>query len=145
MLPSLVSVQQPNGSSTQQQLEPVIRRGAFSDVQVLEGLLHGLLYDHLGWKEGQEGAALFVEPLFVGKGDREQLTQLMFEAFNVSGLFLHDAASLALAANSKLHGCTIDIGHGKIDIATVSDGVMHAPGAVRMSFAGQQLTQVGCV
>jgi hypothetical protein len=132
-----------NGSSSSSgRLVRVVERGAVRSMDCLDAMLHHLFYDQLGWVKGEEGAVLFVEPLFVGKGERELLTQLMFEGFNVAGLFLHDAASLSLAAAGKLNGCSVDIGHGKIDIATVSEGVMHAPGAVRMSFAGEQLTQV---
>jgi actin-related protein 7 len=105
-------------------------------------MLHYLLYDQLGWEKGEEGSVLFVEPLFVGKSEREQLTQLMFEGYNVSGLYLHDAAALSLFAAGKLAGISIDIGHGKVDIAAVSEGVTQAPGATRMSFAGEQLTQL---
>jgi hypothetical protein len=66
----------------------------------------------------------------------------MFEGFNVAGLYLHDAASLSLCAAGKLSGCSVDIGHGKVDIATVSEGVTHMQSAVRMSVAGQDLTRV---
>lgn len=41
------------------------------------------------------------------------MTQLMFETFNVSGLFVSDGAVLSLYALGKLTGCVIDIGHGK--------------------------------
>jgi actin-related protein len=105
-------------------------------------MLHYLFYEQLGWVIGEEGSALFVEPLFVGKSEREQLVQLLFERFNVMGLFVHDAAVLSQFAAGKLSGCTVDIGHGKIDVATVSEGTTNAPGAVRLSFAGEQLTQL---
>jgi len=39
-------------------------------------------------------------------------------------------------------GCVVDIGHGKIDVAAVSEGITQAPGAARLSFAGEQLTQL---
>lgn len=119
----------------------VIDRGFVANFDHLDSMLHYLLYEQLGWIKGEEGSALFVEPLFVGKAEREQLAQLMFEGFNVMGLFLHDAAVCSLFAAGKLAGCSIDIGHGKIDIATVTDGMTHAPGAARLSFAGEQLTK----
>jgi Actin len=45
---------------------------------------------------------------------REQLVQLMFETFNVSGLYASEQAVLSLYAVGRISGCTIDIGHGKI-------------------------------
>jgi actin-related protein len=120
----------------------VIDRGFVANWDHLEAILHYLFYEQLGWVLGEEGSVLFVEPLFVGKSEREQLVQLLFERFNVMGMFVHDAAVLSQFAAGKLTGCTVDIGHGKIDIATVSEGTTNAPGAVRLSFAGEQLTQL---
>lgn len=45
---------------------------------------------------------------------REQLVQLMFETFNVSGFYASEQAVLSLYAVGRISGCTIDIGHGKI-------------------------------
>lgn len=44
----------------------------------------------LGWQAGDEGNLLLAEPLGTSKLDRELMTQLMFEQFNVSGLFMSD-------------------------------------------------------
>ena len=45
--------------------------------------------------------------------DRETAAQLMFETFNVAGLFIADQPVLSLYAHGKLTGCVIDFGHGK--------------------------------
>ena len=45
---------------------------------------------------------------------REQLVQLMFETFNVSGFYASEQAVLSLYAVGRISGCTVDIGHGKI-------------------------------
>ena len=47
------------------------------------------------------------------QAEREKLTQLMFEEFNVAGLFLADQAVLSLYAIGKLSGLVVDMGHGK--------------------------------
>ena len=67
----------------------------------------------LGWQTGDEGNILVTEPLGTSKLDRERMTQLMFEEFNVAGLFMADQPVLSLYALGKLTGCVIDIGHGK--------------------------------
>lgn len=67
----------------------------------------------LGWQPGDEGNILLGEPLRTSKFDREQMTQLMFEEFNVPGLFISDQAVLSLYALGKLTGCVVDLGHGK--------------------------------
>ena len=45
--------------------------------------------------------------------DREQLAQLAFEVFNVSGLFFADQALLSLYSVGKSTGLVIDFGHTK--------------------------------
>jgi Actin len=45
--------------------------------------------------------------------DREQLAQLAFEVFNVSGLFLADQALLSLYSVGKSTGLVVDFGHTK--------------------------------
>lgn len=47
---------------------------------------------------------------------REQLVQLMFETFNISGFYASEQAVLSLYAVGRISGCTVDIGHGKIGI-----------------------------
>lgn len=147
--PSLVTINgRSNGFSEQPQAstsgrsQRLIDRGHVTSFECLDSMLNYLLYEQLGWVEGEEGSVLFVEQLFHGKAEREQLAQLMFEGFNAMGIFLHDAAVCSLFAVGKLAGCSIDIGHGTIDVATVTEGVTNAPGAVRMSFAGEQLTEL---
>lgn len=45
---------------------------------------------------------------------REQLVQLMFETFNISGFYASEQAVLSLYAVGRISGCTVDVGHGKI-------------------------------
>ncbi|KAF8059415.1 ARP7 [Scenedesmus sp. PABB004] len=118
----------------------VIERGAVADWDGLDATLHHLLYEQLGWAPGSEGAALFVEPLLVGKAQREGLAQLMFEGFNVMGFFTHDCAALSLFATGALTGLAADVGHGTVDVAAVVEGTTHAPSAARLGFAGEELT-----
>lgn len=55
-------------------------------------------------------------PLF--QANKEQLVQLMFETFNISGFYASEQAVLSLYAVGRISGCTVDIGHGKIGIHT---------------------------
>ena len=47
------------------------------------------------------------------QADREQLTQLLFESFQVEGLFLAEQPVLALYSLGRLAGCVVDVGHDK--------------------------------
>ena len=72
-----------------------------------------LCWLQLGWVKGEEGNLLLAEPLFTAKADRERLTQLAFEVFNVSGFFISDEAVLCLYAVAKQTGTMVDLGHSK--------------------------------
>lgn len=54
---------------------------------------------------------------------REQLVQLMFENFNVSGFYASEQAVLSLYAVGRISGCTVDIGHGKIGVTISPDSL----------------------
>lgn len=61
---------------------------------------------------------LYVNKLFFFQAVREQLVQLMFETFNISGFYSSEQAVLSLYAVGRISGCTVDIGHGKIGMCT---------------------------
>ena len=56
---------------------------------------------------------------------RDQLVQLMFEKFNVSGFYDSEQAVLSLYAVGRISGCTVDIGHGKIGNITKSSCILN--------------------
>jgi actin-related protein 7 len=136
VLPSWVEISSPSGP----QARKIVQAGRIVDFDGLESILYHILYNRLGWVIGDEGSLLIAEPLFTPKQDREQLTQLLFEYFNCAGVFLHDTAALSLYAVGKQSGCSADIGHGKIDVATVFEGVTNTLGAYRLDICGEDLT-----
>ncbi|GFS37261.1 actin-related protein 7 [Actinidia rufa] len=93
-----------------------VERGFIRDWEAMEDLLHHVLYTGLGWEIGNEGQILFTDPLSTPKAVREQLVQLLFETFNISGFYASEQAVLSLYAVGRISGCTVDVGHGKIVI-----------------------------
>ncbi|XP_038724212.1 actin-related protein 7-like isoform X3 [Tripterygium wilfordii] len=73
---------------------------------------------------------------------REQLVQLMFETFNISGFYASEQAVLSLYAVGRISGCTVDIGHGKMDIAPVIEGAVHHIASRRFEIGGTDLTKL---
>ncbi len=67
----------------------------------------------LGWIRGEEGNLLMAEPLLTSRDERERLTHLMFEGFNVSSYFASDQAVLSLFSMGKLSGIVVDMGYDK--------------------------------
>ncbi|CAB82687.1 actin-like protein [Arabidopsis thaliana] len=144
-------------------LDP-IERGLIRDWDAMEDLLRYVVYTGLGWEEGNEGNILFTDPLCTPKAIREQLVQLMFETFNVSGFYASEQAVLSLYAVGRISGCTVDIGHGKIagydqdvvmsdvltlwliqlfsDIAPVLEGAVQHIASKRFELGGTELTKL---
>ncbi|XP_020517247.1 actin-related protein 7 isoform X2 [Amborella trichopoda] len=108
----------------------------------MEDLLHHVLYTCIGWEIGNEGQILFTDPLLTPKTVREQLVQLMFETFNISGFYASEQAVLSLYAVGRISGCTVDIGHGKIDIAPVCEGAVQHIASKRFEIGGIDLTKL---
>ncbi|GAB4832141.1 Actin- protein 7 [Ancistrocladus abbreviatus] len=130
-----------NSSSEDIMVDPVVR-GFVRDWDAMEDLLHHVLYAGLGWEIGNEGQILFTDPLLTPKALREQLVQLMFETFNISGFYASEQAVLSLYAVGRISGCTVDIGHGKIDIAPVIEGAVHHIASRRFEIGGTDLTRL---
>ncbi|AQK65257.1 Actin-related protein 7 [Zea mays] len=93
-----------DGAVVEEVVHPVVR-GFVKDWDAMEDLLNYVLYRDIGWEIGDEGSLQTL---------REQLVQLMFEKFNVSGFYASEQAVLSLYAVGRISGCTVDIGHGKI-------------------------------
>ncbi|KAL0452878.1 UNVERIFIED_CONTAM: Actin-related protein 7 [Sesamum latifolium] len=122
-------------------VDPVVR-GFIRDWDAMEDLLSHVLYTGLGWEIGNEGQILFTDPLATPKAVREQLVQMMFEKFNISGFFASEQAVLSLYAVGRISGCTVDIGHGKMDIASVIEGAVQHISSRRFEIGGLDLTNL---
>ncbi|KAK9819407.1 hypothetical protein WJX74_000033 [Apatococcus lobatus] len=114
-------------SSTQQ----VVEQGRIASWPGFEALMHYCLYNQLGWVAGDEGNLLLSQPLFLPRADQEQLTQIIFEEFNVAGFFLCSQPVLSAFALGKLTCLVTDIGHDKTDISAVVEGAVHASSSQR--------------
>jgi actin-related protein 7, plant len=133
----------PSAATTPTSPDPIhpIQRGEIVNWDVLESILHYALYDQLpSWVQGAEGSLLMIEPALTSRSDRELLTQLMFEVFNVSNYYATDSAVASLAGVGKLSGVVVDIGYDKIDVMPVLDGLLQASSGARLPYGGQNLT-----
>lgn len=52
------------------------------------------------------------------QADREHFTQLLFEHFNIAGLYLGEQGVLSLYSAGKITGTVIDLGHGKTGMSS---------------------------
>ena len=135
--PSLV---RRSGGGDGELLRPVVNRRVV-DWDQLESVYAHVFYRQLGWVEGDEGAALVTEPLFTSRADRERLAQMMFESFNVAGLYVAERPVAALYAVGKVSGVSVDVGYAVTDVAPVVEGAVVAPAAQRRFVGSKHLSR----
>ena len=64
------------------------------------------------------------------QADREHFTQLLFEQFNLAGLYLGEQGVLSLYSAGKITGTVIDLGHGKTGMSSLciqNSNLQHRP------------------
>lgn len=136
---------QQNGrvlSQAAQEPVPVVEHGRITYWPGFEALLHYTLYQQLGWQIGEEGSVIMPEPLFTPRADREQLTQLAFEEFNMTGFFLCDQPVLSLYSVGKITGTVVDLGHCKTDISVIAEGQVNYHSTKRLPYGGADLDKL---
>lgn len=130
-----------NTFSIEDIVTPVVR-GMIKDWDLMEDLWRYIFYTGLGWEVGNEGQLLIAEPLVTPKVVREKVVQIMFETFNVTGLYAVEQAVLSLYAVGRISGCAVDVGHGKTDIAPVWEGAVQHNCVKRLELGGEDLTKL---
>eukprot|EP01025_Chloroclados_australasicus_P037115 TRINITY_DN3780_c0_g3_i1.p1 TRINITY_DN3780_c0_g3~~TRINITY_DN3780_c0_g3_i1.p1 ORF type:complete len:380 (-),score=32.54 TRINITY_DN3780_c0_g3_i1:121-1197(-) len=135
VIPSLTSTTTVQGATT---CHP-IRHGQIQNWPHFETLLHHVLVNRLG--ATYQALALIAEPLFTSKSDREQMVQLMFEAFDTQGVFIADQPTLTCYAMGRTTGTVVDIGEEKVDVSAVIEGLVQQSTKIQLPTAGRELTQ----
>lgn len=114
-------------------------KGVVEDWEALESMLYYVLYTQLGWRLGGEGNLLIAEPPQLSRREREHLTQLAFEIFNVDKYCAECQPVLSMFGVGRLNGVVVDVGFEKIDIVPVLEGGLHPTGSKRVPYGGLQL------
>jgi actin-related protein len=87
-----------------------------------------------------EHKVLLTEAPMNPKVNREKMTSLMFETFNVQGLYVAIQAVMSLYSNGRTTGCVVDSGDGVTHTVPVFEGYS-VPHAVRKNLiAGRAIT-----
>jgi actin len=74
------------------------------------------------------------------KGDREKMTQILFETFNVPAFYVAVQGVLSLYASGRTTGVVLDSGDGVTHVVPVYEGFTIQKGISRMEMAGRNLT-----
>ena len=89
----------------------------------------------------EEHKTMLTEAPLNPKENREKMAQIMFETFNVPGLYIAIQAVLSLYSAGKFTGIVCDSGDGVTHFVPIFDGYSLPHAIVRMDLAGRKITQ----
>ena len=116
-----------------------IEHGIVTNWDDMEKIWHHTFYNELRVDPDQHQVMLTEAPLNP-KANRERMTQLMFETFNVPAMYVSIQAILSLYSAGRTTGCIFDSGDGVSHIVPVYDGYCLPHAVSRIDIAGRDLT-----
>lgn len=124
-----------------------VRHGLVEDWDLMERFLQQCIFKYLR-AEPEDHYFLLTEPPLNTPENREYTAEIMFESFNVSGLYIAVQAVLALAASwtaknleeRSLTGIVVDSGDGVTHVIPVAEGFVIGSCIKHIPIAGRDIT-----
>eukprot|EP01125_Pyxidicula_operculata_P008162 TRINITY_DN275_c0_g2_i1.p1 TRINITY_DN275_c0_g2~~TRINITY_DN275_c0_g2_i1.p1 ORF type:complete len:1179 (+),score=388.10 TRINITY_DN275_c0_g2_i1:39-3575(+) len=116
-----------------------IEAGIVTNWDDMEKLYHHSFYNEMRVAP-EEHAILLTESVFNPKANREKLTQIMFETFNVPAMYLISSAALALYASGRTTGVVVDFGESTVTVVPMYEGYPVAHACKRLRLGGRDMT-----
>jgi len=117
---------------------PIVR-GNVTDWDGLEKIWHHIFYNELHVVP-EEHQVLLTQPSLNPKPDRVKMTEIMFEKFNILGMYISNQAVLSLYTSGNTNGVAIESGDGVTYISPVYQGYPLSKAILRLDLAGSDLT-----